>query len=155
MQRLQEGAECGDLWILHDQAPLLEPPEPAQDRVRPTGPVHRNRNTAEQQGRPISVAGELGVHDGGQDLTVRFEPHRCPVVQAAHDLGFGPLEFSPQHLAQEVVAAVPVPLAIERNDQHVRVLERLEQLPASPWTPSLRRRVARSTDRGSRCEPRD
>ena len=37
VQRLQDGAERCHLRIVPDQVPLLEPPEPARDGVRPTG----------------------------------------------------------------------------------------------------------------------
>ena len=155
VQRLQDGAERCHLRIVPDQVPLLEPPEPARDGVRPTGCLKCGPDTAEQQGRSITVTGELGMVERRGEVTVRLEPGRCPVVQSTHHLRLGPLEVGSQHLRQEMVAAVPV----TRCDRAARsagwTSRTTRATPASPTMPSRRRTAAHTSDRGSRFASTD
>src|SRR4029079_13631796 len=53
-------------------------------------------------------------------------PRGGPGVQLRHELGFAALELAPQQFAAETVVAEPLASIIERDDQHVAVLDLLE-----------------------------
>ena len=53
-------------------------------------------------------------------------PDRRSAVGHLDGLGLEPVELRQGRLAEEVVVAVPLPVMIERDDEKVRLLERLE-----------------------------
>ena len=126
--RFAQRAEHGQLGVLLDQPPHLEPAEPAHDRVDPTGAVGRQRHLDEEARGAIGVTRGLGVLECERRALVGLEPRRGPVVQARDELGLGSLQLVPEEVAQEVVAPVPPALAVEGHDEQVRRLERLEDL---------------------------
>ena len=86
------------------------------------------RHLDEQARGAIGVTRGLGVLERERRALVGLEPRRRPVVQARDELGLGSLQLVPQEVAEQVVAPVPPPLAVEGHDEQVRRLERLEDL---------------------------
>ena len=72
---------------------------------------------------------------------VRSAPVRRAAAQVAHEVGRLAPELREQQLAEEVVEAVPLPLPVERHEERVRPLQRLQQ-PLEHLNFNVRMRVS-------------
>ncbi|HVL06028.1 MAG TPA: hypothetical protein VM388_08570 [Acidimicrobiales bacterium] len=80
---------------------------------------------------PLEVVGRHGVADRFRSLAVQLEPVGGPPVERPDVLGSLLRQPRSQHVTEEVVVAVPVPAVVERYEEQVRLLERLQHgLPA-------------------------
>ena len=79
----------------------------------------------------FDVVAGCGVAEGLEVEAVVLVPQARPGVELVHDrVGLGLSKPLAQQVAKEVVVAIPVTLAVERNDEQVRALEMLQRLLA-------------------------
>ena len=130
-QGLEPGPEHGHLRVASEQALVLEPAEPAADRVNPPGAVGRHGQLPDQPGDPIGVPGSLGVVDRGLGQPIGFTPSRRPPVQLGDQTRLTPLQLGDQQLMEQVMVAIPPTLAVKGDQQQVGRLQRLQDLGGS------------------------
>ena len=93
----------------------------------------------EQPGGVPPVPGGLGVPDRVDDVPVLRVPRGRGPVQPADGVRVGPAQLQAQQVGEEVVVAEPRPPGVERDDERVRLLERVQDR-----APSRRRRTRAS-----------
>ena len=64
--------------------------------------------------------------DRGFRLAVLLVPGSCAAVQHLAELRLQTIELSTERLTEEVAVAVPLTAVIERNEEEVGLLERLQ-----------------------------
>ncbi len=119
-------AEHTDRRVLLETKRLVEPGEPALDRVDPTSRAQRERESRYQPREALHVSGRAGVGDTGLGLAVRLAPGGRTAVQLLHGFGLALPELGAQEVSKASVVAVPRALCVEPDDEQVRVGERLE-----------------------------
>ena len=122
-----------------DNSAVLEPLEPPANGVDPPPCIGRNRHGGDQPGGPVGVTCGLGMVDGQLRQPVGLAPGGRPDVQLGDQLGLAPVQLGPQQLAEQVVIAVPLAAAVQRNQQQVRPLQALK---SSVRPPGVQDRVA-------------
>ena len=86
----------------------------------------------QHQGRDkVDVLGLLGVGNGFLRLAIRFPPAGGAAAELRGMPGVATVQLGPQELLEEMVVAVPLPLMIERQDEAVGALQRLQSLGRS------------------------
>jgi hypothetical protein len=75
----------------------------------------------------LHVSGSLCVSDRGEVLPVRGAPVGRTAEQHRDPVGLGVGELAGERLADEMVTAVPLAVAVERDDEPIRALQRLEE----------------------------
>ena len=133
-QGLHLRTEDGDLGVLLDQPALREPVEPAAGGVDPAFGVGPLRQTGDEPGDPIGIVCGLGMIDRRLRHAMTLEPVRRPNVQLGNQRRLRSPELGGEQLAEEVVVAIPLPTRVERDEQEVRRLQRLEDLGRSRGT---------------------
>ena len=131
--RRDQPAEDGDRCVRLISPPVHQPGEPAFDGRGAPALIGRERTTRHQARHAVDIAGGLRVPDRGLRLPVRLAPARRTSEQLRDELRLASLELRPQQLLEEMVVAIPLLVAVQRNHEMVRALERRE----------LCRRVAR------------
>ena len=101
------------------QGPLL--PEPLQGRGR----------QLDQVGCAVEVRGGESVVDGDGPLAVRLVPVARPPVQRRDLVGLLVQQARTQHVGEEVVVAVPPAAVVERDQEQVPPVQRLQHGPAT------------------------
>ena len=141
----------GDGRVVLDPRPVLQPLHPAQHRVDPATGPHRLHQVQDQPGDLLRVARGLGVFDGRLRHGVRLVPLRRPGVQPGNDVRLASAELGVQQLSEQLVVAVPLAAAVERDHQEVAALQLLREPGSIPSSRGSRRRAPRTCGRGSRC----
>src|SRR5262245_51210239 len=122
--RLADGADHGHVWVLLDQTSVLEPAEPPEGRLDPSHRMGGLGYLAEQPSRSLRVPGGLGVIDRQIRLPVGLEPRGRSIVEAADESRLGASEFGGDDFAEQMMAAVPGPIAVQWYDQEIGVGQR-------------------------------
>ena len=125
-QRLHPGPQHGHRGILLDQPVVVEPVEPSLDGGQPTAAVDGDGCLLDASGDQVGIAGVHGVADRGLGQPVVLAPSGRPAGELAHQLGLVALQLPTQQLPEQRMVAVPLPLAIQRDDQQVGPLQRLK-----------------------------
>jgi hypothetical protein len=115
----QDPGQHGHHRVSLRPAPILQPPEPPQDGVDPALPVGRHPEFAHQGRGHIDVRRCDGVL---QRLLGQAVP-RAPPGAAAQDrdqLRLPAVQLSQQHVTEQLVVAVPLPVRVQRHQQQVR-----------------------------------
>ena len=150
-QREDQRAVHGDRAVVLGRRDVPEPLHPAQHRLdAPAGPDGLLQ-LQDQPGHPVVVPGRLGMLDRGLRHGVRLEPRSRPEMEIRDQIGLPPPEFRLQQLPEQVVVAVPLTAAVERDHQQVPALHPFEDAPGSLLDPGSRRRAARTSGPGPRC----
>ena len=110
------------------QLVLAEPPQPLLQGLHAAVVVQRQRERIDQAGDGVRLARRVPVDDRRLGQVVVDAPRHRPPVQRAHDLGLAALELVPQQLAEQVVVAIPLAPPVERDQEAVGALERLERV---------------------------
>ena len=126
-----ERAVHGDRRVPLDQAALLEPLHPAQHRVHAAARPDRLHHLQDQPRDQVGVAGGLGVVDGQLGQVVGLAPGGRADVERPGLPGLTALQLGPEQLPEQVVVAVPAVVPVQRHQQEVRPLQRLQH-PARP-----------------------
>ena len=105
---------------------LPEQVEPTTEGGAPPVPVVRETHALEQLGSPLRVAARVRVHEGVLEHPGFLETVRRPPMQLRDRVGFAPCELRPKHVAEQMVVPVPLALTIERDQEEVLALDRLE-----------------------------
>ena len=116
----------GDRRIPLHRLLTLEPLHPSQDGVDAAAGPHRLHHLQDQPRHLVGVAGGLGVVDGRLLQPVGLAPGRGPPVQLRDQLGLAPPELGTEQVAEQVVVAVPLPSAVERDQEEIGPGERLQ-----------------------------
>ena len=83
-----------------------------------------------EAGGAVDVAGSQGVLDGRGGVAVLLVPRAGAAVQLGRLAGELVEEPGLEHVGEEVVVAVPASLVVERHQEEVVAVERLEHRPA-------------------------
>ena len=81
---------------------------------------------ADQLNRGIDIAGGVGVIGRLDDQAGLAAPAARPAVKSPDRVGLRLLEFVPEEFGEELVVAIPVAFAVERDEEQVRALELIE-----------------------------
>ena len=101
----------------------LEPPP--QRGLLPILASRRDRKL-HQVRRPRNVPARHRVADGLGAVAVLLVPLACPTVQLGRQLGLLVQEARPQDVGEELVVAVPLAPVVERDEEQVASIERLQ-----------------------------
>jgi hypothetical protein len=121
---LDPGPQHGHRGILLDQPAVVEPVEPALDGGQPTAAVDGNGDLLHASGDQVGIAGINRIVDRGLGQAMALAPVGRPESQLAHQLGLGALQLLTQQLLEQVMVAVPLPLAVQGDDEQVGALKR-------------------------------
>jgi hypothetical protein len=119
-------AEHGDRGVAGEQPRVVEPHEPALRVGDPHRRAPRKRCDAHELRHPRRVPGCVGVVDRGLELAVRSTPVGRPAVELAHQSRLLARELREQQLAEQVVEAEPFSTVVERHEEEIRLLDRLQ-----------------------------
>ncbi len=125
-QRVQKRAEHRDHGIAFEQGGLVELQEPALGRGDAAAAVERESIGGDETGHDIHVTCGRCIVDRGLGELVGGTPRGCATIQLDGQTRLGAIELRPQQVLEQVVIPVPPPVMVERDDEHVRALERLE-----------------------------
>ena len=119
--------------------------EPADERGLLALLLHGRHRDQDHFGRPVEGRGVDRVADRLRGVAVSFEPVARSQVQLVDVLGQLVEQPGAQHLGEEVVIAVPLAVVVERHEEEVRPVQRLEggAPPLAPVTASHRSPVSR------------
>ena len=129
--------------------------DPAADHGLLTTALQRGQRRLGEIRRAVDLARGERMAYGGDRVALAVVPPARARVQARDELGALVPQVRLEHVAEQVVVAVPPATVVERDEEQVRPLQRLEhRLAAGP----LERGVAefgaeRVEDRGGRQEP--
>ena len=126
-QHADPGSVDGERRVAH-QVVVAEPPEPLLQGLHAAVVVERQRERVDQAGDGVGLAGGVPVDDRRFGQVVGDAPGHRPAVELGHDVRLAALELVAQQLAEQVVVAIPLAAPVERHDEAVRALERLERL---------------------------
>jgi hypothetical protein len=104
----------------------IHPLEPALGGSDPTALVRRLDATLQQPRHSVDIPGLLGVADGRLRLPVRHTPVGRTTQEPWDQVRLGSLQLGAEQLPKEMVVAVPLPIAIQRHQEHVGALQRLQ-----------------------------
>jgi hypothetical protein len=104
----------------------------------------------DEPGHPVIVSGRLGVADRLLRHGVRLEPGRRPEVEIGDQTWLLALKFGPQEIPEQVMVAVPLTAAVEREYQQVPGFHLLED-GSGLLAPRSRRTEIRTSARGPTC----
>ena len=124
-QRADPGSVDGEGRVPH-QVLIGEPPQPLVDGLRPPVVMERQHERVEQAREDVHLSGRVRVRDRLLRQVVGDAPGHRPAVERSDRVRFAALELGAQQLAEEMVIAVPLALAVERDHEAVRALEPLE-----------------------------
>ena len=110
----------GDHRMPLDSAPLIQPPEPPLEGGDPALPVGHQRQPSHQASNLIDVPGCDGVLQRGLDQLVAQAPRGGAAAQHRDQIRLQALQLREQHVAEQVVVAVPLSPSIQRDQQQVR-----------------------------------
>jgi hypothetical protein len=130
-QRLQLRPEHGQMRVTVDQAPVLEPAEPAAHRLHPPAGVGGEGQGDDQAGDPVGVPGGLAVVDGQLGQALGLIPVGGPPVELGHPLGLAPLQLGQEQLPEQLVVAVPAVAAVHLDQRQLGIGQR-RQHPVRP-----------------------
>ncbi len=105
---------------------IPEPIEPGPHRADPAAAVRQQELTLEQVGRALDVPAGMRVLHGLLEQADRLEPVRGPAVQLRDHVGLTLVQLGGEDVAEQHVVAVPLPLAVEWDDEEVASLDRLQ-----------------------------
>ena len=108
---------CGDRRVVRHPRPLVEQLHPAAHRLDPPTYPDRLHQLKDEPGNTVGVTCRVSVLDGGLGHIVVFEPGGRPRMQLAKNFRVIASELGLEQLAQEVVVAVSLAPAIERDHQ--------------------------------------
>jgi hypothetical protein len=127
-QRVDPGADDRHRGILLDQPVVVEPVEPLLDRGQPAAAVDRDGDLLDAPGDQVGIVGVHRVADRGLVQPMVRAPLGRATGEQAHLLRLIALQLPTEQLPEQGVIAVPLPLAIQRNDQQVGPFQRLQSL---------------------------
>ena len=76
--------------------------------------------------RAVFISARVRMHERLLEHARFLEPVRGAPMQLRDRLGFAPSRLGAEHVAEEVVVPVPLSLPIERHQEQVLSLDRLE-----------------------------
>ena len=94
-------------------------------------PLHRRHRELHEVRGSAGVAAGQGVADRLRRVAVGLEPGTGPAVQVGHLVRPLVEQVRAQDVGEQVVVAVPLPPVVERDEEQVGPLERLEPRPAA------------------------
>ena len=104
----------------------------------------------DQLGGPGHLAGDQRMPDGVGRQLVPLVPARCGAVQLRHPRRVPPLQGGAQQVGEQVVVAPPATLLVERDQEQVGPLHRLQPAAGCSCTPPPHRRASRTAAPGPR-----
>jgi hypothetical protein len=114
------GGVRGGQRVPLDPAPVLQPPEPPLQGGDPGLPVERQPEFFHHPGCGIDVPGSHEVLQRLRRQVIAQAPAGSSPPQHRDHARLQPLELGQQHIAEQVVVAVPLPPPIQRYQQQVR-----------------------------------
>jgi hypothetical protein len=100
--------------------------EPCSELAFLTGPLHVGRGLLDQLRGADGVTAREGLVDGLVGLAVAGVPVACPAAQVGDALRLVVEQAGAQHVAEQVVVAVPGAAVVERDQEQVRPLQLFE-----------------------------
>ena len=110
------------------QLVIAEPAQPLLQGLHTAVVVHRQCQGVDKAGDGIHLTRGVPVLDRRFGQVVRDAPVHRPAVECGHAIRLAALQLVAQQLAEQVVVAIPLALPVERHDEAVPVLQRLERV---------------------------
>ena len=120
---------------------IVQPPEPPLGGSDPALLVGGKRQRADQASRGIRLARLHPVLQCLAGLPVPLVPLRGPPVKDGHQAGLQAVQLRQEHVAEQVMVAVPLPPPVQRHQQQVRPLQ-IGQDSRGPAAPRVPHRTA-------------
>jgi len=114
-----ERGEHGGQRVFLDPAPRIEPPDPALQGGDPALRVGRPPEFSHQLDSAIDVPGGHGVLQRFPGQVIARAPGGGAAPQDRDQGGLQPFQLREQHVAEQVVVAVPLAAVVQRHQQHV------------------------------------
>ena len=124
--RVQSSGEHGDVPIVLDLGVLLEARDPLEELLVAAVVVQVRSDRLDELGHVSGVCPRAGVAKSPLGLAVRLEPGSRQPFEVTRERRLLLLELVPQLLANRVVVAEPLPVTVERDQDHLRALEARE-----------------------------
>ena len=137
--------------VLFEQPGPVEALEPVLELRDAAGLVDPGGDRREDLGRSVAVAGCEGVLECGLVVSRRREPVGGAGVEDRNELGLVLGELALEKLPEEVVVAVRLAPAVERNRGRGSRARSWRAARPTPRRRALRRRGGRTSDRGPTC----
>ena len=125
-QRVDQTALEGELGVALEKLGVVETREPAFDGGGATLDVSRQSNGGHDPRHVCDVSRGLRVLERRLVIPLRLVPGGGATVQNRLEPGVVLGELAPQQVPEQVVIAVPDPLAVERDEEEIRTLDLLE-----------------------------
>jgi hypothetical protein len=109
-------------------------PHPASQLGLAPVPAHRRHGQLHEVRGPLVVAAGQGMPDGVGGITVVLEPGTGPPVQPPDVVRLLFEQVRAQHVGEQVVVAVPLPMVVERDEEQVGPLQRHQPRRAAGLT---------------------
>jgi hypothetical protein len=109
--------------ICGDRVPVIQPLEPPHERGDPALPPGRHSELLHQLRDHVHVVGGHGVLKRFLRAAVGPAPVRGVPPEDRQQAGFQPFQLGQQHVAEQVVVAVPEAAPVQRHQQQVRASE--------------------------------
>ena len=123
---MNPGALDCDPRVELQQGVVVESFEPRLDCRDPPGAADARCDGADDSCRAVGISGRVRVLERRFRLALGFEPVRGPLVEHRHKLRIAFFELAPEQVAEEPVVPVRAAVAIERDQEQVRLLDRGE-----------------------------
>ena len=125
-QHMHPRSENADDRVLLEHELVVEPVEPALDRLGPTARAHGQRKAGHKPRQAVEVVGGARMRDARLVGAVCLVPGRSPPVELGDELGLTPLQLGSQELSKLVVVPIPPAPPVEWHEEEVRPRDRLE-----------------------------
>ena len=116
-------SQHGDHRMPLDPAPVFQPPEPPFQGGEPALPMGRHPEPFHQASGGVNVPGGDGVLQRILRQVIAQAPARGAATQDGHQVGLLAVQLRQEHVAEQVVVAVPVAPPVQRHQQQVRPLQ--------------------------------
>ena len=114
-----------------DPTAIFQPPEPPVEGGEPALPVDRHPEPFHQASGGVNVPGCDGVLQRILWQIIAHAPTRGATPQDSRQVGLTAVQLGPEHVAKQMVVAVPLPPPVQRHQQQVRPLQ-VRQRRAGP-----------------------
>ena len=110
------------------QLVIAEPAQPLVQGLQTAVVVHRQSQGVDQASDRIHLPRRVPILDRRFWQVVGDAPVHRPTVERGHGIRLAAHELIAQQLAEQVVVAIPLALAVEWHDEAISMLQRLERV---------------------------
>ena len=118
--RVEKPGHHRDHRVRPDPVSLVQPADPPLQGAAPARPVGRQPELLDQAGSGADVLGRDGILQRVLGQAAALAPGGGAALHGRGQSGFAAFQLGPEHVAEQVMVAVPLPAVIQRHQQQVR-----------------------------------